>query len=228
VASHVGSADPTTEGWGTFGSGTGVAVGPIVDGATPAWFVDDTSNATDSLFIYTKFLTPMEVADASAIGWTLTTTLRVPSSNFANLSVSPSVTFNDGDKQWLMGFEVFGGNTEVQLLTSFGANTTGPAYTESGTSSYNTFQLRYDPVSDTADLFVNGIERISNHPGRPLISTPALAWGGSYGPDIGRGNFNAVSFEIAPIPEVGSFLLVGVAGLLALVIRRRRSRVVSA
>jgi hypothetical protein len=47
-----------------------------------------------------------------------------------------------------------------------------------------------------------------------------VAWGGGSALDIGQGNFSAVSFNIAPVPEVSSFLAVAVAGLLSIAVRR--------
>jgi hypothetical protein len=231
VISHSGSANPTTEGWTQTQPGVNVTVGAINDGGTPAWFVDDSDGAsTGALLLYTKNLTTTQVADAAAIGWTLSTTIRVPSTSRPGDFSSPAVAYQGSTTQWAMGFNVINGDTVVQLITGFsnistGAQSTGgPTYTLSGISTYNTFDLRYDPSSLSADLFVNGVERISNYTGRSSVSaTPNVLWGAGSFPDIGRGNFNAVSFNIAAIPEVSSFLLAAAAGLVTLSASRVKS-----
>jgi hypothetical protein len=108
-----------------------------------------------------------------------------------------------------MGFDSSSGNTTVQLITAFGLflDTSGPTFTLTGTSSYNQFDLYYNPNSMTADLFVNGILRISNYAGLSLADPPRVEWGAAASLDAGRGNFNSVLFQTT-VPEAGSALLI--------------------
>ncbi len=229
VASHSGSADPTTEGWTANPFGGGVPVGPIVDEGTPAWFVDDT-NSTAGYF-YRRNVTALEVVDAATIGWTLTTTLRVPSSERAGLSASPFVAYSDGVKIWHMGFDVVAGATVVQLVSTFSpdpvnSTTNGPRYMLSGPSAYNTFELRFDPGSATADLFIDGVERISDHAGWVQSDIPSVNWGAGSSTDIGLGHFNAVSFTIAPVvavPEAGAIWIWGLGTAMVSICALRKA-----
>jgi hypothetical protein len=216
-AQHVGDADPTTEGW-TAVPGSASTVGAINDGGTPAWFVDDAGSAAGSYYYYERTLTPSEVAAAAnPTGWTLSTTIRVPSTQSPSFSFSPGVDYSTGTTRWVMGFEAINGNTQVQLITNVGSNfdtSIGPVFTVTGNSAYNIFELRFDPLTLTADLFVNGVEQISNYAGWNFVNVPGIYWGSLSSLDAGRGNFNAVSF-MTTVPEAGSVLLMAAASGLA-------------
>jgi hypothetical protein len=225
VASHVGSTDPASEGWSPSSPTlpVGQSVGPINDAGTPAWFANDAS--TSSGYFYNKAVTPAEVADANSIGWKLSVTLRVPDTGDIRFQRSPFVSFTDGVTDWFVGFERAGADTLVRTFEFQGDSDMGPSYTvPGGTAAYVVYTLQKAPGSPTAQLFVNGIERISDYAGATLdpadIGLRRVAWGGGSALDIGQGNFSAVSFDIAPVPEASSFLVVGLAGLLAVVIRR--------
>jgi hypothetical protein len=225
IASHSGSTDPTSpvEGWATVlsGGGVGVMVGPVTGDTMPAWFVDDTS--TGAALFYQRIPTSQQVSDATTDGWILSATIRVPSSGRPQESHSPFLDFSDGTTLWTMGFDVIGGNTVVQLITGYSnlgnsaQASIGPTHTVMGTSAYNTFELRFDPLTLTADLFVNGTEQISNY-GGTLVSIfgpsgvpPRIAWGAGSSLDLGRGHFNAVTFStrsaVAAVPEAKSLLI---------------------
>ena len=211
IAQHLGSVDPTTEGWTALpGAGGGVVVGPIDDGGTPAWFVDDNSTALNSIYLYEHIISSAEIAAGNSLGWTLSTTVRVAADGSSTLDVTPVVTYRDGVNGWQMNFGLDGsGDTFVKLFT--GA-TTGPVHTIAGNSTYNTFSLRYDPVAANADLFVNGTEVISDYTGFSNTQT-AVLWGAGRSPFTGQGNFNEVSFETVPEPSSISLWLFAGTGV---------------
>jgi hypothetical protein len=221
VASHAGDTDPTTEGWTTFGPGSAVVVGAVNDGGTLAWMVNDTSTATNTHLFYRQPLTSSQASDADTNGWILSTTLRVLSSTRPQDSFSPSIYYYDGTTNWTVGFNVVSGDTVVQLVdgyNNFGNSvetTLGPTYTIPGNSSYNRFELRFDPVSSTADLFVNGVERLSDYGGipdgkffGPPDNAPQLSWGTPSPTDSGHGNFQAITFAIIPEPSALALMLL--------------------
>lgn len=37
-----------------------------------------------------------------------------------------------------------------------------------GANQYNLYEMVYDPATDTVDVFVNGVERISDYPGNTV------------------------------------------------------------
>lgn len=199
IVEHVGSSDPTTEGWTALpGGGGGVSVGPINDGGTPAWFVDDNSTAINTIFLYEHTIPPADIAVGNSLGWTLSATLRVASDEALSVDGSPVVTYRDGVNGWQMSFGLnASGDTVVRLYTG---STTGPVHTIAGNSTYNTLSLIYDPVAANADLFVNGFEVISDYAGFSDSQT-AVLWGAGRSPDQGQGNFSGVSFTTFPEPS---------------------------
>jgi hypothetical protein len=49
--------------------------------------------------------------------------------------------------------------------------TTPYRYTvDGGADKYNIYEMVYDPLTNTVDVFVNGVERISNYPGNVVTS----------------------------------------------------------
>ncbi len=58
--------------------------------------------------------------------------------------------------------------------TNYSTNPTATPYkytVTGGADKYNTYEMVYDPISTTVDIFVNGVERISNYPGNNVAST---------------------------------------------------------
>lgn len=220
IALHSGSNDPTVEGWGALpGPGGGVSIGGINDGGTAAWFVDDNSTASGSLYFYHQDIGASDILDGNTDGWTLSTTIRVASDEEVAFDGSPFVGYRDGVTGWEMEFGLnASGDTFVRLFT--GA-TTGPIHTLSGNSDYNEFSLVYDPVVASADLFVNGNEVISNYTGFANTDTVVL-WGAGRSPDRGQGNYNQVAFSTASVPEPSTFLMAVTVVPVLLCCRRRR------
>lgn len=62
----------------------------------------------------------------------------------------------------------------VIALADAGTTYTAPSaspykYTVTGgADQYNTYDMVYDPVTGTVDVFVNGVERISDYPGNTV------------------------------------------------------------
>ncbi len=57
--------------------------------------------------------------------------------------------------------------------TNYGTNPIGTPYkytVAGGADKYNTYEMVYDPVTATVDVWVNGIERISDYPGNRVYS----------------------------------------------------------
>jgi hypothetical protein len=220
IVQHVGTADPTTEGWTAEpGGGGNVNVGSINDGGTPAWFVDDNSGADYTTFLYTHVVSSADIAVGKSLGWTLSTTLRVASDESLLYDGSPTAIYRDGVTSWQMNFGLnASGDTFVRLYTG---DTTGPVHTIAGHSTYNTFSLSYDPLAPHADLFVNGTEVISDYKGFSNSQTRVL-WGAGRSPDQGQGNFSELSFVAIPEPSSISICLSAGAGIL--IAHRLRNR----
>jgi hypothetical protein len=225
IVQHSGSADPTTEGWTANIPPSGLTVGPVINdlgSGFDAWMVDDNSTMLGGNGGYNVTPTGAQVAQASAQGWVLRTRLRVVDATALMQDVC--AIYRDGATSWDMRFgRESDGDPIVQLVTTSG----GPTFTLQGAgSTYNLWELRYDPVAGSADLFVNGIERISNYTGFSIAQTSVI-WGAASSADTGQGNYNLVQFEIFDqaqvVPEPSSLTLFGL-GAAALVISSRRRR----
>jgi hypothetical protein len=226
IVQHSGSADPTTEGWTAVIPPSGLTVGPVINdlgSGFDAWMVDDNSIAATGG--YNVIPTGAQVAQASAQGWILRTRLRVVDATALMQDVC--AIYRDGAISWDMRFgRELDGDPIVQLLTSLSG---GPTFTLQGAgNTYNLWELRYDPVAGSADLFVNGVEQISNYTGFSIAQTFVI-WGAASTADTGQGNYNLVQFEIVDqaqvVPEPSSLTLLGFgAAALAISSRLRRRR----
>ena len=105
--------------------------------ALDAWFVNDTSQVIGSNQSYFQLLTSQENDQASNLGWSLSTTIRMPNASETD-DGSPFVLFRDGTTTWDM---FFGSEADrdptVSLYDGGGSypNYTGPHFTLQGAGS---------------------------------------------------------------------------------------------
>lgn len=94
--------------------------------------------------------------------------------SYFELARGENITLNGSVKAPKRFTFVFGLDAD-KTPTVIGLTTNGTTYTTptnstykykivGGANQYNTYDMVYDPVTDTVDLFVNGVERISNFP----------------------------------------------------------------
>jgi len=203
ASQHLGSADPTTEGFSlsTFGN---PQVGPVTN-AMKAWSVR-VSNSDGAG--YYQYLTPQEQTELGGADWTLSLTTQII---FANLGEVVAV-FYTGSQLFGLGFGTNSRGDPVVQSESVGQ----PTYTVSGVgSSYNNYQLIYDAGTGTASLWVNGIQRVGNIAG--ISESPGVAevgWGASEQAGGSQANWNLVSLEIVPEPSAMSLIFLGSALLI--------------
>ena len=70
--------------------------------------------------------------------------------------------------------------------------------------------MRFDPLSGTADLFVDGIERISDYGGNTINTGSSLVqFGAAQSNSAGHGHYNLVQFSTVPEPSSTVLFLVG-------------------
>jgi hypothetical protein len=121
----------------------------------------------------------------------------------------------DGNLTYSMifGSEAVGDPT-VRLVT--GQFNAGIDFTLQGAgSSYHLFELIYDPSAGSADLFADGVERLSDYTG--FVDSDGYSrvqWGSAQSDMTGHGNYNLVQFSVVPEP-ISSLLFVGGGTLLA-------------
>ncbi|NKB20980.1 MAG: PEP-CTERM sorting domain-containing protein [Alphaproteobacteria bacterium] len=220
IFEYSGSGDPTAQGWSEgVGAGGGTSAGPV--GGESAWFVEDSSTAGASTLTYGQNPTAGNNVDAATNGWSLTTRLKMITGT-VGIHNSIFTDYIDGSTQWVMDFDVAPDGDPVVYL-GFGAGR--PSFeVDGGAGQYHTYSLVFDPIAGSADLFVDGIERISDHGGIAAAAS-RVAWGAGASNATGRANFESVTFDInaAEIPEPGALAIYGL-GLVGLGFARRRTR----
>ncbi len=196
---HTGSTVPAAEGWQAIGFSSDATAGPINDAGTPAWFANDTSLAGGSYKFYRANVSNAQAATATSLGWTLTARVRVTAASTTSQG-SPYAGFSNGPRTFIMFFGK--SNDAIPQPGDAGVTLYGGAYitVAGGMDAYHDYSLVYDPVAGSADLFVDGVERLSNYTGI-AIPQQFVEWGtGSSGAD-GSVNFNLVKFSITrPLP----------------------------
>ncbi len=223
---HTGSNDPTSEGW-TLNPPVGSTLGAVVDGGTPAWFINNSTPGDNAFYKITPSVA--EVQLVTTFGWSLQTTLHMTAPSLTP-GGSMLALFRDGSTSYQMHFGTdASGNAMVVLADNTGGfnSTAGLTYTTTTGDVFNTFELRYSPTEGSADLFVNGVERISDYTGFDLLQTQLAFGDGSSrdltglepGSNISAANYFETVFSSVPEPGTALFGMacVGVAAL-----RRRR------
>jgi hypothetical protein len=223
VFEHTGATDPTTEGWSALAVPNPPFTdwGPIFnDGGSgfDAWFIDDDASFGGSFLAASAVPSAAHNAIAIADGWTLRARLRVPDASEQGNS-STTVLYSDGADEYLM---MFGSDADsdplVRLYTGGpGGAPEGPTFTLEGAGNgYHLYELIFDPVAGSADLWVDGIERISDYAGVVQPST-RVVWGSAGSITEGRVHYNLVQWEIPnQPPSLPSLSGLGIAMLLGL------------
>jgi len=220
IFGHYGATDPETEGWDADPEvGTSVTpVGPILDdGGYDAWFINDVvSSSSGSSGGYWGVLDETQSTQAATDGWKLRTTVRV--ANVPDVGYgSVAVYFFDGATQWYLDFETDA--TGQQIVTAVTALGFAGIDYNSGSGGYHSYEIVYDPLAGNADVFVDGVEQISDWEGMSTaINENRFKFGSGCSLDVGQGNYSLVEFEIVPEPATLTLLALGALAAL----RRRR------
>lgn len=213
IFSHYGNTDPTTEGWTQ--AANGATFGPVTnDGGVNAWNVTDSGVNTGGGYVVVP--NAAQVANGNSLGWVLRANLRVLGATMG-LHEDMMVLYRDGVTSWDVRFGLQSDGDPIVYLALPGPNSGWLSYALEGVgSTYHLYELMYDPVALNADLFVDGIERISNYAGYSLNQTQ-IFWGAGSTADTGAANYNLVQFTepTTAVPEPSTLALFA-AGLLSL------------
>jgi hypothetical protein len=233
IGQHVGSTDPTTEGFSLDGTaGTGVD-----DSGTAAWKEDTTWGR------YGKSISSGQASDMATNGWVAQQTVRMgvagldPNSNrpgtaskwlvgLGLMEVSPTDS-GPGTYSLCLGTDTSGNPTVWQWDENYTASAT---LTQIGTvtgTGYHTYKLVQQPGVGTANLYVDNSLMAAITPvagfgaARYMIGNTASS---AYTDPVGVYIAGASLSTGIPTPEPCAFVLIctGMLGLLAYAWRRRR------
>jgi len=238
IVTHSGGTDPLTEGFGFWPYNGAIAASSQPDGGNQVWQIQNSGNANLQAFYGqaggigpflissgASGLTQAEIDAINANGFTMTLDARIVQgptySPGGTFTIDESVAGFNGNRYDIQLGSDGAGNTLVILptFTSFNASanfTSTPFGTPlliAGTG-YHQYQLSYDPVSGSATLYIDGVQRVTGYTGS-AVAGGATQW--NYGlvfgvANDGTGNFAGASLAAAMVPEPGSVALL-LAGL---------------
>jgi len=196
VAMHAGSSDPVTEGWMLDYSGVSTSSGPLNDGGTPVWFIDDASLDLNSARWYRVQLSPAQLTAANASGWRMRLELRVL--NAAGQGETQFFGFLSGTTAFQIHFNAeTNGDMTVRVVESY-PPFAGPTYTvPGGAQTYHAYELRSDGASGTASLYIDDVLVHAAYDGFPYAVPNGARWGCGTSAAMGTVYVKAVEFWIA-------------------------------
>lgn len=227
--SHVGSTNPTSQGWSR--TTTTTVVGEAYnDNGREVWRVYDPGYASGGTNLsYSATLNASLLGSVMEAGWELSSTLSVPVDDPAD-----TIARAAGSNIWV-GFiaNESGGGRRIWALM-FGRTDTGETLvsTYGGGSSltldpgYHSYSIQYDPITTLATVRIDG-EVWKTYSGATLAGSGSnqVYWGDNSGQTTvvppRSAYYESVTFSIAPEP--GRALLLGLGALVA-TCRRRRHR----
>jgi len=200
ILGHSGSVNPTNEGFSLLVSGSPSLTPVMNDQGYNAWSIGVSSGL--DIAQYKQALTSQQV-DTLSYGWILSLTLRV------------GEPVNPADSGILAGF---GG-----IALEFGAQANGDPAIElnnseyisnGGGPGYHNYQLRFDPTTDLASVWLDGTEWLNDIQGS--ANPTSLIWGEIQRPSDASyyANWSEVSVLAAPEPSTGCLVLLGGGALI--------------
>ncbi len=175
---HLGHTEPFEEGWTGGASGPGTDMGPVDNPPVSAWFVDDSSSVSGSGAGFGYQVTPCQDERIDQAGWTLRGCIRAVD---LDVNVSIFLAFNTGTRRFDMWFT----STEVTLSNgtwSGCSDVHGPSYPITDptptchAAEFHLYELVYDPATQSADLFIDGVERLSDYTGHTILPPRYFVW----------------------------------------------------
>ena len=223
---YTAPTDPLSEGW-SFGGccGSSKQGSAINDLGLSAWSIS--GGDIGSQFAYNfGTLSASQQDEIAMTGFTLTTVARVdlgqsPANDFNNIDIA-GAQVDDGRRRWAIDLGIDNnGNTVLISPDSVDGYGPGGSIRAYGTSyivngnAYHTYQLVYNPTTQTADTYVDGVDVIKGYQGDTSFVSNA-GWGFS-GLSGGIANYHSVQLSsgmspIAPtVPVPAAAWLFGTA-----------------
>lgn len=225
--SHQGAIDPVAQGWTANPPENGVTVGPVQNdsvGNLDAWEIDDNSSTIGQGGggSYSMNL-PTGMGYNT---WVLTANVRIVEgieTLMGNNHNSNRLLVRLEDRRYDIEFgDQLDGDPIIFLNigTEFVDGKIAVPIENAG-NGYHSYEMIYDPLSQSVDISVDGSIVYSNYNGFSFTSadSPAVVFGGGSTTGTGHVNWNSVQFSA--IPETSSIVLVGIIGLFVVVKMRR-------
>jgi hypothetical protein len=210
---HSGATDPASEGF-TLSEIQPASVGPVIgDFGMDAWYTyaDQSTNNPNAFAAYNRSLTSQQISDIVGLNWALTVTARSVESGSTGY-----VYLYTGSELFEL---IFLNTISGDLLTQVNGANNGPFVTLTGAGDiYHNYQLFYDPATDTADFWVDGIDEINGITGESIGGYGGLGFDSK-----GEVNWSLASFEVVPEPSPTWLILLG-SGVL-IYFRRKRIKI---
>jgi hypothetical protein len=156
---HIGALDPLTEGFALVGVTSGTPVLNDQGSGLDSWRVLGTNASTG--YYKSSALTPAEKQAAMTNGWVLTSRMR-----FESGTIYLAADFIGSGRRFDISLlHGAGGSVIVRLPTSV-IPFVGIDYTLTDSPlGYHLYELVYNPLQQTADLYIDGVKRISGYGG---------------------------------------------------------------
>lgn len=175
------SSDPVSQGWSSFltGSGSGSLIN---DQAADAW----QANGVNGLAQWKFEPSTNNNNDATNNGWTMSWTSRVVSGNYV------TDYYSNGTSRFIPILAI---NNNGDLTATLLGGGTHTLVTGSGANDYNTYQITFNALTQTAEFSFNGNVIESNWGGQSS-SQNMIVWGNGSSSTDGVAYYRNVSFQI--------------------------------
>ena len=203
---HQGDVAPLTEAWFPQNGSVGVTNnGAVRDGSTAAWNINDSSGAVNTSGGWSRFLREDQIPIAQTEGWTMKASISVL--NTADtpdgaIELSVYAASDKGYTLWL-GSDAMGNPIVGEFQGTLPTLTLGRTVTLNSGPGYHDYEMSYDPVSQTVDLFVDGALTIDDMApiNRNGAAINRVLWGSNSGTGIGNANYSSVEFIVGAAPD---------------------------
>lgn len=196
ICENTGNNDPESYGWICSEGSAGITIWG--HGTAPAWVLSDASSDEGTFANYSYTPTPEEKGNMAARGWKLTVDIATPLPNCAPEGGSVFIAVPMENKSFLLRFGTAGKHQIVELFDNKG--TVFGSYELSEQEGYHLHELVYDPITGTADLYVDGKKALSGFDGGS-VGSDSVVWGSGLSEGIGEGRWRKVKLELRPVPK---------------------------
>jgi hypothetical protein len=227
IIQHQGATNPTTEGFTLWPFNGGISSGGILnDMGLPAWSITSTAPGSQQALYLGSFTSDQQTALQTTQGFTMSLEARAVSGPvYSGPSNEPIVAgivgFGSVRYDLELGLDA-NGNTVALLASNVITNADGSfsipgvSVTLSG-NGYHLYQLAYNPTTQKADLFIDGVDRIQGYQGHSDNPFTGFLFGAL---NHGTANFNLAKletgFDVVTIPEPSSLLMGSLSALTLL------------